>query len=244
MDKDFVIIIPARYSSSRFPGKPLADIKGKTMINRVWEKCITAAAQDKVYIATDDHRIQNHCLEKGMNVVMTPKECLTGTDRIAEVSSQIEATFYINVQGDEPLIDPSDISKVINSYYSDPDKTHCAMTIIRSDDEFRSTNIPKVVTDFNNNLLYISRSAIPSNKEDSFITSMKQVCIYAFPKKYLKIFYNQKKKTPIEAIEDIEYLRFLELGYRIKTLKMSSKSIAVDTKKDLKKVKKIISLKK
>lgn len=240
MDKDFVIIIPARYSSSRFPGKPLADIKGKTMINRVWEKCITAAAQDKVYIATDDHRIQNHCLEKGMNVVMTPKECLTGTDRIAEVSSQIEATFYINVQGDEPLIDPSDISKVINSYYSDPDKTHCAMTIIRSDDEFRSTNIPKVVTDFNNNLLYISRSAIPSNKEDSFITSMKQVCIYAFPKKHLSLYGVDKSKASLENLEDIEILRLIESGLQVRMVELSNASIAVDTPEDLKQVISII----
>ena len=241
MENDFIIIIPARFKSSRFPGKPLADIKGKSMIYRVWEKCIEAADPKKVFIATDDQRIENHCLEKGMNVLMTSEECLTGTDRMAEVSETIKADFYVNVQGDEPLINPLDISKVISSYKSQPEMTHCAMTKISSEEEFRSTNVPKVVVDHNKNLLYMSRSGIPANKEDTFSISMKQVCIYAFPKEHLSKYGQDKPKTPMENIEDIEILRLIENGLPVKMVELSNSSIAVDTPEDLQRVASLVN---
>ena len=236
MIKDFLLVIPARYESSRFPGKPLADIKGKSMICRVWEKCILAVPKENVFIATDDSRIKAHCQENDMNFVMTSANCLTGTDRVAEVSKKIDAEFYINVQGDEPLINPLDIKKIINTYNENPDATYCAMTRIRYEEEYRSQNVPKVVTNLDNNLLYISRSPIPSNKKGSFTPAMKQVCIYVFPKKHLEEYGPEKKKTPIEEIEDIELLRLLERNLIVRMVEINNSTTAVDTPEDLKRV--------
>ena len=237
MVKDFLLVIPARYESSRFPGKPLADINGKSMIYRVWEKCILAAPRENVFIATDDLRIMTHCEANNMNSVMTSGNCLTGTDRVAEVSKKIDAEFYINVQGDEPLIDPQDIKKIINTHKKNPDATHCAMTRISSEFEYRSPNVPKVVTNLKNNLLYMSRSPIPSDKKESFLSSMKQVCVYAFPKKHLEEFGPNNKKTPIEEIEDIELLRLLEKNLAVQMVEINNSTIAVDTPEDLERVK-------
>ena len=122
------------------------------MILRVWEKCVSACSEDNVIIATDDSQIEDHCLNFGMNVIMTSETCRTGTDRVSEVSTSLDAGFYVNVQGDEPLIDPQDIKKIIDSYRKNPDATYCAMTEIKDEEEYRSPNIPKVVTDLKNNL--------------------------------------------------------------------------------------------
>tara|TARA_B100000579_G_C22805104_1_gene842061 strand:+ start:599 stop:1327 length:729 start_codon:yes stop_codon:yes gene_type:complete len=236
MTRDFLLVIPARYESSRFPGKPLAQIKGMSMIYRVWEKCISAVPRENVFIATDDSRIELHCKENDMNFVMTSENCLTGTDRVAEVAKKIPADFYINVQGDEPLIDPQDIKKIIDSYRKNPDATYCAMTEIKDEEEYRSPNIPKVVTDLKKNLLYMSRSAIPSNKKFTFKSAMKQVCIYAFPKKHLEEFGPGIKKTPIEEIEDIELLRLLERNLKVRMVEIKNSTVAVDTPEDLERV--------
>ena len=117
MSREFIIVIPARYASSRFPGKPLIDIDGKTMIYRVWEKCSIASNKEDVFVATDDTKIKDHCDKHGMNVIMTSKKCLTGTDRVSEVADKINADFYINVQGDEPLVNIDDI-RAISDYAS------------------------------------------------------------------------------------------------------------------------------
>ena len=236
MDKRFLIVIPARYKSSRFPGKPLVEISGKSMIQRVWEKCVQASNEQNVVVATDDNRIMQHCESHGMNAVMTSEDCLTGTDRVSEVSKALNADFYINVQGDEPLLDPSDIKKVIDAYLSDPSFTYCAMTKISSSNDYNNRNIPKVVCSEDKVLMYISRAGIPSNKEGSTLSTMKQVCIYAFPKNHLKEYGLDKKKSELEKYEDIEILRLIEKGYGVKMVELSSSTIAVDTKEDLEKV--------
>ena len=168
------------------------------MILRVREKCVSACSEDNVIIATDDSQIEDHCLHSGMNVIMTSETCRTGTDRVSEVSTSLDAGFYVNVQGDEPLIDPSDIAKVIDEYRLNPHMTHCAMTEIRSEEEYTNPNIPKVVVNESNKLLYISRAGIPANKKKSFCKSMKQVCIYAFPKRHLQEYGTNKSKTSLE----------------------------------------------
>jgi len=234
--KDYLIVIPARYNSSRFPGKPLVDILGKSMVKRVWEKCIKALNPDNVIIATDDKRISDHCMQENMNVIMTSKECLTGTDRIFEVSEKIKSKFYINVQGDEPLISSEDIIKVINASKNDPNAIINGMCLIYTEEDFNNPNIPKVVVDTNKNLLFMSRAAIPTNKKKLFVSAYKQVCIYAFPALSLKKYGSAKSKTPIEKIEDIEILRFLELGLKVKMIEVSDSSIAVDIPEDLDKV--------
>lgn len=235
--KELLIVIPARYESSRFPGKPLCDIAGQSMIERVWNQCKkTGIDLDNIVVATDSIKIMNHCKDKDINVIQTSEECLTGTDRISEVSKKIEANFYINVQGDEPLIEPEDILLIIDEYKKHDSKVICAMTDITNDNDFRNPSIPKVVVTNSNKLLYISRAAIPTSKKLEFKEAKKQVCIYAFSKQSLKHYGLDSIKTPIEEIEDIEILRLLELDQEVYMVNVSSSSIAVDFPEDVQKV--------
>jgi len=237
---DYLIIIPARYSSKRLPGKPLINIKGIPMIIRTFNQCIKAVPASKVIVATDDKKIQKICSENGINSIITSKKCLTGTDRIAEVAKKIKKNFYINVQGDEPICNPNDIKKIVNFAKKNPHLIVNGYTEIKDKTMFDSPNVPKVVFDKNEKLLYMSRAPIPSNKKKNFIKAWRQVCIYSFPYKSLKIYTSIKKKTTLESIEDLESNRFLELGYQVQMLKMSNKSVAVDTKEDLVKVRKLV----
>jgi 3-deoxy-manno-octulosonate cytidylyltransferase (CMP-KDO synthetase) len=238
--KDYLLIIPARYHSKRLPGKPLLDIKGVPMIIRTFNQCIKVVPRSKILVATDDKRIQQICELKNINTLMTSKKCLTGTDRIAEVAKRIKKDFYINVQGDEPICNPKDIKKIIEHAKKNPNQIINGFTDIKDKKQFYSPNIPKVVFDNNYNLMYMSRSAIPSNKKKQFIKAWRQVCIYSFSYKSLKNYISVSKKTNLESIEDLESIRFLELGYKVKMLKMSNKSVAVDTKEDLLKVRKLV----
>ncbi len=234
--KNFIIVIPARYNSSRFPGKPLAKIHSKSMLSLVWEKCVKAVGAANVIIATDDKRIINHCKIGKMKCLLTSKKCLTGTDRIIEISKKIKREFYINVQGDEPLVKPGDIKKIIKASIKNPDYIINGMSKITNKDDYRNLNIPKLVINMDNQLLFMSRAPIPANKKDQFVKAYKQVCIYSYPRDVLQSKYIFNKKSELEKIEDIEILRFLEIGYKIKMVKLSQNSIAVDTPSDLKKV--------
>jgi len=238
--KDYLLIIPARYNSKRLPGKPLLDIRGIPMIVRTFNQCIKVVPRSKILIATDDKRIQKICELKNINTIMTSKKCLTGTDRIAEVAKKIKKDFYINVQGDEPICNPKDIKKIIEHAKKNPNQVINGFTEIKDKKQFYSPNIPKVVFDNDYNLMYMSRSAIPSNKKKQLIKAWRQVCIYSFSYKSLKNYTSVLKKTNLESIEDLESIRFLELGYKVKMLKMSNKSVAVDTKEDLLKVRKLV----
>lgn len=236
----FLLIIPARYSSKRFPGKPLKKIDGKEMISIVWEKCIKAVSKKNTLIATDSKKIYNFCNKKSYNVTMTSTKCLTGTDRLYEVSKKIKKDIYINVQGDEPLISIDDIKKFVKYANKNKNEVVNAYTEILNPNDYYSLNVPKIVFDKFKNLLYMSRSNIPGNKKNKFMKSYKQVCIYSFPYKYLELFGKISKKTEFENIEDIEILRFLELGINVKMFRVSKSSIGVDTISDLKKVERII----
>jgi len=237
---NYLVVIPARYQSSRFPGKPLADIHGKSMLRRVWDQCIRAVSPEKIIVATDDDQIKGHCQENGMQVEMTSSSCLTGTDRLYEVALKRKSDIYINVQGDEPLISPNDIKAIIDASQNEPEITFNAMCKINEEDDFRNPNIPKVVTQKDGCLLYMSRAPIPTNKKLEFEKAMKQVCIYAYPRDVLIAFGSLKEKTPLESIEDLEILRLLELGYKVKMIEVSGSSVAVDTPKDLEKVRAMI----
>lgn len=238
---NYILVIPARFNSKRLPGKPLVDICGLPMIIRTYLQCRKVVDKSKIIIATDDKRIEKVCNNFNIKSMLTSKSCLTGTDRIAEVSKKIKAKFYINVQGDEPICNPADIKKIIEYAKKKPDLIINGYTEIKDKEMFYSKNVPKVVFDKNEKLLYMSRAPIPSNKKDIFIKSWRQVCIYSFPYKSLKYFTAIKKKTLLESIEDLESNRFIELGYQVKMLKMSNKSIAVDTRADLKKVRFLIN---
>lgn len=232
-------MIPARFSSTRYPGKPLVDICGKTMIQHVWEKCKEVSNEIPVFVVTDSERIRKVVEEFGGQVVMTSSDCLTGTDRLAEAVEKLSFDYIINVQGDEPLIDPSDIKAVIEAHKREKCIVN-AMTSIRCEQEFNSLTIPKVVFDNNNNLLYMSRSPIPGNKDGCFINAYKQVCIYAFSKEDLLFFKSRTSKTSLEELEDIEILRFLENGFKVKMVELSTGSVAVDTPEDRKRVEEIL----
>ncbi len=233
---NYYLVIPARYSSKRFPGKPLVNICGIPMIIRTFNQCKKVVPISKILVATDDKRIRKVCEENKIKVIMTSKNCLTGTDRIAEVSKKFKANFYLNVQGDEPLCNPSDLKKLLRFALKNPNKIINGYTEIKDIRLFKSGHIPKVVFRKDGRLLYQSRAPIPTTKNKKFIKAWRQVCIYSFPYKLLKKFNSIKKKTSLEKIEDCELLRFLEIGYEIKMIKMSDKSIAVDTKKNLNEV--------
>jgi 3-deoxy-manno-octulosonate cytidylyltransferase (CMP-KDO synthetase) len=234
------LVIPARYDSSRLPGKPLIDILGKSLIQRTWEQCCKALPSKDIYVATDSPLIKSHVTKFGGQVIMTSAACSTGTDRVAEANDTLSFDIVINVQGDEPIIDPMDITKVIQYALNHPNTVINGMGKIINEEEFRSTTIPKVVTDNNNKLLYISRCSIPGSKNGNFTGALKQVCIYSFPKDSLLLFGKGKPKSKNEDIEDIEILRFLDNGLPVSMLRLSGKSIAVDVESDLKKVKQFL----
>lgn len=230
-------VIPARFKSSRFPGKPLVKILGKPMIIWVCEVVEAALGLENTYVATDNDEIAETVKDFGYTAIITSEDNLTGTDRLAEVSKKIHADIYINVQGDEPLVEPSDIKKVLKVKLENKDTIVNAMTKITSDEDPSSLNLPKVITDLNNNLVYMSRLAIPGNKSGTmFGDYYKQVCIYAFTKNELALFASRKTKTPLESKEDIEILRFLEMGKKIKMVEVNKSSLAVDVPSDLEKV--------
>ncbi len=228
------IIIPARYESGRFPGKPLALIRGRPMIHWVYSRCVESSVPPaRIYVATDDDRIALACRLHNIQTVMTSSDCRTGTDRVYEASQQIDADMFINVQGDEPMVKPDDIDLVISAARRDPTVVYNAMCPITSDEDFRNSSIPKVVCRPDGSLLYASRAAIPTTKSCTFVAAFKQVCIYAFPRDALRSFASATKKTPLEAIEDIEILRFIEMGRTVTMVKVSGASIAVDHPEDI-----------
>ena len=237
--KKIAIIIPARFKSSRFPGKPLAKILGKEMIIRVAKICQRAVGKKNVFIATDNLKIKKVCSNFNLNVILTSSNCASGTDRVFLASKKIKSKIIINVQGDEPMIKINDILKVIKFKKKNPNCVVCGYSSINPK-EAKNVNVPKVVINNNNQIIYMSRSLIPGAKKNAIKRNfLKQVCIYAFNKMELKKFYNFKKKfSKNEIVEDIEILRFLELDIPIKMVKVSGSSIAVDVKSDIKKVEK------
>ncbi len=236
-----VVIIPARYKSSRFPGKPLHMIEGKSLIRRVWEKCCIAMGAANVYVATDSKKIKKHCEKQGIRVIMTG-DCITGTDRVAEAYEQLDQRYdvVLNVQGDEPLINPQDIVKVAESHNYNDAIICCGYSAIENQIEFEYPWTVKVVFDIHKHLLYASRAPIPMNKDKklwkSFDGAYKQVCIYAFSPLELKRFHRLHVKSRLEKVEDIELLRIIEVGGLIKMIELSKGSVAVDTKEDADKV--------
>lgn len=233
----YLVVIPARLKSTRLPNKPLIKIKGKEILLRTYERCLQAVNDpQKIIVATDHQSIVAFCQEKNINVIMTSEQCLTGTDRVCEVAKKINADTYINVQGDEPIIDPEDLKKVIEIVEKDPKKVYNGYAEIKTKHNYFSPNIPKVIFHpTTKELMYMSRAAIPANKSFTFEKAWKQVCIYAFPKDSL-VAFSATNKTPLEALEDIEVLRFLELGYTVQMISLSGNGIAVDVPEDIKKV--------
>ena len=236
MSNKYCIIIPARYQSSRLPGKPLIDLNGLPMIVRTFRQCVKVCNQEIIYVATDDKRIKEVCLNYGIQVLMTSSDHLTGTDRIAECASRLEFENYINVQGDEPVFNPDDLQYLINKIDAYPGKILNGFCPIESESDYRSNSVPKVVFDNEKKLLYMSRSGIPGSKTNSYNGAWRQVCLYSFPREALRFFEKNKEKTQLECKEDIELIRFLEHGKEVIMIEMSNHSIPIDNKEDISKV--------
>ena len=233
-------VIPARYQSTRFPGKPLAKIFGKPMIWYVYTNCKKAKLIDKVIVATDNQQIYNEVLQFGGEVVYTSAKHKSGTDRVAEVGGKIKPEIIVNIQGDEPLINPKLIDAVVEPilkkngiYFSSAvNKTNYVDLV--------NPNLVKVVKDKNNFALYFSRSVIPFVREKEILNKAKNnffthIGIYAYTNNFLQIF-TKLKETFLEKLECLEQLRAIENGYKLYLVETKYKSLAVDTAKDLQKV--------
>ncbi len=244
-------VIPARYRSTRFEGKPLADILGKPMIQHVYEGVRQSKLIDEVIVATDDQRILEAVKSFGGKAIMTSATHFTGTDRVAEVAKNLKSEIIVNVQGDEPLIKGSIIDKAIRPLLTD-DTLHMStlMTRIEEVRDWLNPHIVKVVVDQKNFALYFSRSPIPFPRDlnigrlesNPFGTSrplpkrvFKHIGVYVFRKKFL-LNFSKMKPTPLEKLEKLEQLRALENGYRIKVTPVNYEPICVDTPEDLEKI--------
>ena len=238
------VIIPARFKSSRFPGKPLVKLKGKEMILWVAELSAKAVNISNVFVATDDLRISKLVEKNGFNSILTSQDSLTGTDRVAEAVEGLDYEVIVNVQGDEPLVNPVDIRKAIDLKIKFPKSIFNSYCAIKKNENPMSKNIPKVIFNEKNDLIYISRALIPGSKENprNYVYK-KQVCIYSYNKSELSKFKSFGRKSIIEKIEDIEILRFLELGINIKMFEASTSSLAVDIPSDVAVVEKALSIK-
>lgn len=240
-------VIPARYKSSRFPGKPLADICGRPMIWWVYQQCKKVEDFDEVYVATDDQKIFDTCESLDVKVIMTSDTHRTGTDRIGEVARNIPADLIVNIQGDEPLLEPSTIKAAIEPFYSNPDlEISNLMTEIKDPVDVVNFTVPKVITNKDGIGVYLTRTTAPYPKGSIDYKYYKQVCVYGFKPDALQFYcdYGMKYgKAKVEAVEDIEILRFIENGYKVQYIEVDSETVAVDTPNDLEKVRSIVKAK-
>lgn len=221
-------VIPARYASSRFPGKPLAEICGKPMIWWVYKQCKKVEELDAVYVATDDTKIFNACKALDIKVIMTSNKHRTGTDRIGEVASKVDADLYINIQGDEPLISPDEIRDLLKIFDDESVYFGSLRQEITDDEELKAPSTVKIVVDCNQDALYLSRSIIPSNVKDGIQTKFfKHIGIYGFKKEFL-FKYISLPQSPLELGEGVESMRAVENGYKMRIFETKHKSIGVD----------------
>ena len=236
-----VILIPARLDSSRLPKKVLLDLKGKTVIQRVYEQCLKVKNVDEVYVATDSLEIKEVCETFTNQVIITKSTHQSGTDRIGEAISDIACDIVINVQGDEPFIEPSLIEALVNSFSNSDISMSSAMSKINNIKDLQNTNVVKVVTDLHNNALFFSRSLIPfprDVKEISIANEMlkkyqfyRHIGIYGYRKDFLLKFVNMEQSY-LEKVEKLEQLRALENGFKIKMIETDSSLMGIDTRED------------
>ena len=232
-------IIPARMGSTRYPGKPLAKILGYPMIEHVYRRLKTSSNIAEIIVATCDREIQEVAQGFGARVIMTSDKHTRGTDRVEEAAGNIEADVVINVQGDEPLVDPESIDKAIIRMKNDQSVT-CInlLSVIKDWDIFVSRDVVKTVVDKNNEVLYFSRQPIPTQTKEKFRQALKQIGIYLFRKDFL-LEFNSWPETPLEKAEGVDMMRLLENKHPIATF-ISKDMISVDTPEDLKSAEKLI----
>jgi len=227
--KPTVGVIPARYGSTRFPGKPLADIDGKPMIQHVYERATRASELDRVIVATDDERIQEAVTAVGGEAMMTEQDHETGTDRVAEVARQVQAEHVVNIQGDEPLIDPAVIDAVVRALQQHSPRVATPVTPIEDESVLDDPNTVKVVTDTRGRALYFSRSKIPSRGESGDVD--KHIGLYGFETDFLLTYVSME--STLEGLEDLEQLRILENGYEIRTVRTDYDGPEINVESDI-----------
>ena len=234
-------VIPARYGSKRFPGKPLAQLAGKPVVQWVVERANKARRLDRVIVATDDVRIMRAVWHFGGEAMLTSRTARSGTDRVAEVCKKLSADIVINIQGDEPLIRPDTIDKLVAAMRKDKRLLMAtAAGPLRSESETRSENVVKVVLDRYENALYFTRAAVPHHlTRRGFRGALQHYGIYAYRTKFL-LKFAKWKQTPLELAESLEQLRALEHGIRIRVVRIPKGSIGIDTKQDLEKAKRYL----
>ena len=230
----YKIIIPARYNSTRLPGKPLKKIGGIPLVIKTAMNCTNVFDKSLIVICTDDERIRYECEKYSFKWSMTSSKCLTGMDRVSEFALKDDASYYVNVQGDEPFIHKNDllaVKKLLDNQLVD---TFNCYTQIDNLEDFLSSSIPKIVKSSSGKLMYISRGPIPSSKTHNSTYGNKQVCIYGLHRDILTKYYGlNSKKTYNEEIEDIEIIRLLDNDIAVNMVKLSHPSFSIDTKDDL-----------
>lgn len=234
-------IIPARYGATRLPGKPLADISGRPMIQHVYERALQSHSLRDVIVATDDERIRDAVMAFGGRVVMTSAEHRSGTDRLAEVAAGLNVDIIVNIQGDEPLIEPGEIDLVVTPFRRRRTLGMATLcTPIEVDEDFEDPAVVKVVRDLSGFALYFSRRPIPYRRAENGVERLKHIGMYAYRRSFL-LRYAALPPTPLEQAEGLEQLRAIEHGLPILVLRTEHDALSVDTEADLERVRKIVA---
>ncbi|GAC1675144.1 MAG: 3-deoxy-manno-octulosonate cytidylyltransferase [Candidatus Acidiferrum sp.] len=238
-----VIVIPARYGSTRLPGKPLVSLAGKTMIQRVYERAKLARRADQVIVATDDDRIVKAVQEFGGEARMTRGDHRTGTERVAEVAAHVEGSVFVNAQGDEPLLDPAAIDTAVAALLEDPPAAIATVaTPVKLLSDVMDPNVVKTVLDFDGNALYFSRAPIPWVRDTAgkvHVKYWKHLGLYVFQRDAL-LEYPTLPQGELERIEQLEQLRWMENGWKIRVAEVEHDAVSVDVPEDVARVEKLL----
>lgn len=234
-----LIVIPARMGSTRFPGKPLADLLGKPMVQRVYEAAVASNVADRIVVATPDSEIVDACSKFGAEAILTRHDHLTGTDRIAEVATSLRAEVYVNVQGDEPLIPPSSIAVCASTLLQNANAQMGSVYSLCPEVEHDDPAVVKVVTDAEGYALYFSRYPIPYPRNPRQLSVKKHIGLYAYRGSALRDF-STWQMSPLEAAESLEQLRFMHNGVRILMGEAEGAELAIDTPEQADRVREIL----
>jgi 3-deoxy-manno-octulosonate cytidylyltransferase (CMP-KDO synthetase) len=239
-----VIVIPARYGSTRLPGKPLVSLAGKPMVQRVYERAKLAKTAGRVIVATDDERIASKVREFGGEAKITRTDHRTGTERIAEVAAHVDGQVFVNVQGDEPLLDPAAVDAAVTALLEQPAAAVATVAVpIRTPADIMDPNVVKTVLDFEDNALYFSRAPIPWVRDSAHKTHarhLKHLGLYVFQREAL-LEYPTLPQGELERLEQLEQLRWLENGWKIRVAPVEHDAVSVDLPEDVERVEKLLS---
>jgi len=238
-----VAVIPARYASTRMPGKPLVSLAGKPMIQRVYERAKLATRVDRVIVATDDERIVKTVEGFGGQALMTRADHRTGTERVAEVAAHEQGDLFVNVQGDEPLLDPATVDTAVASLLEEPAaEISTVATPIKTPADIMDPNVVKVVLDFHGSALYFSRAPVPWARDTAskiHVRHLKHLGLYVFQRDAL-LEYPTLPQGEHERIEQLEQLRWLENGWKIRVAEVERDTVSVDVQEDVARVEKLL----